>query len=207
MVSVFVSAALQGHFLQVFIRPYLIAPVDADLRIADGLVKCRRVILVIRCLAMTARQFLPAAESVAGSARSGGGGTKSRAGAEPVKPVLLSVREQYAQQATDNVYHSEDAARLITVMEEKVIRATMVYLGECNVDVHDAAERIMNTFVQNTINGTGIIVNDSTVNQSMMTNTAGQHDLGTAREARRPSRCNRPRGRPQGSSGTAGRSR
>ena len=178
VVSVFVSAALQGHFLQVVIRPYLIAPIGADLKAADSLVGRPRVALVLSCLAMNIRQFLRAAESLGGIAR-GGLGKADSADPEPVKPGLLSIRERYAQPAVDHIYHSEDAARLITVMEEKVIRATMRYLDICNVDVIETESRIMNTFVQNTINGAGNIVVDSTISQSTMTATSGQGNTTT----------------------------
>jgi hypothetical protein len=174
VVSVYVSAALQGHFLQVVIRPYLIAPIGADLKAADSLVGRPCLPLVLACLAMTARQFLRTAERVGGMARRGRGGKADKVKAEPIKQGLLSMREAYAQPATDNMYHSEDAARLITVMEEKVIRATMRYLDICNVDVNEAEARIMNTFVQNTINGAGNIVVESTISQSTMTATSGQ---------------------------------
>jgi hypothetical protein len=183
VVSVFVSAALQGHFLQVVIRPYLIAPIGADLKAADGLVGRPHAALVLSCLAMTARQFLRTAERVGGIARGGAGGKAATAEAEPVKPGLLSIRERYAQPASDNIYHSEDAARLITVMEEKVIRATMRYLDICNVDVNEIEDRIMNTFVQNTINGAGNIVVDSTISQSTLTATFGQGDATTNGQA------------------------
>lgn len=179
VVSVFVSAALQGHFLQVLIRPYLIAPIGADLKTADSLVVRPRTTLVLSCLAMTVRQCLRTAERVSGIARDGIRTTVDRAKAEPGKPGLVSIRERYAQPATDNIYHSEDAARLITVMEEKVIRATMRYLGICNVDVNEAEDRIMNTFVQNTINGAGNIVVESTISQSTMTATSGQGNTTT----------------------------
>lgn len=178
VVSVFVNAALQGHFLQVVIRPYLIAPIGADLKAADTLVGRPRVALVLSCLAMNTRQFLRAAESVRSIAR-GGVGKADSADPEPLKPGLLSIRERYAQPAIDHIYHSEDAARLITVMEEKVIRATMRYLDICNVDVIEAEDRIMNTFVQNTINGAGNIVIDSTISQSTMTATSGQGNATT----------------------------
>lgn len=179
VVSVFVSAALQGHFLQVVIRPYLITPIGADLKAADSLVSRSRVGLALSCAAITARQFLRIAERVGGIARSGATNQVDSVKAKPVKPGLLSVRERYAQPATENIYHSEDAARLITVMEEKVIRATMRYLDLCNVDVIEAEDRIMNTFVQNTINGSGNIVIDSTISQSTMTATSGQGNVTT----------------------------
>jgi hypothetical protein len=179
VVSVFVSAALQGHFLQVVIRPYLIAPIGADLKAADSLVGRPHVALILSCLAMSARQFLRAAERVNGIARRGVASRSESAEAESVKPDLLSIRERYAQPATDHIYHSEDAARLITLMEEKVIRATMRYLEICNVDVIESEARIMNTFVQNTINGAGNIVVDSTISQSTMTATSGQGNATT----------------------------
>jgi hypothetical protein len=179
VVSVFVSAALQGHFLQVVIRPYLIAPIGADLKAADSLVGRHNVALAASCLTMTARQFLRVAERVGSIARRGAAGKPDPVQAEPVKPGLLSIRERYAQPATDHIYHSEDAARLITVMEEKVIRATMRYLDICNVDVTESEARIMNTFVQNTINGAGNIVVDSTISQSTMTATSGQGNATT----------------------------
>lgn len=179
VVSLFVSAALQGHFLQVFIRPYLIAPLGADLKAADSLIGRRHAGLALSCLAMNARQFMRVAERVASIARSGIVGKADRAEAEPVKPGLLSIRERYAQPATDHIYHSEDAARLITVMEEKVIRATMRYLDIRNVDVTETEDRIMTTFVQNTINGAGNIVIDSTISQSTMTAMSGQGNTAT----------------------------
>jgi len=179
VVSIFVSAALQGHFLQVLIRPYLIAPIGAELKAADKLVGRPGAAVVFTCLGMTARQFLITAERVGGIARGGFRRRARRPKAVPVKHELLSIRERYAQPANDNIYHSEDAARLITVMEEKVIRATMRYLDTCNVDVNEAEQRIMTTFVQNTINGAGNIVIESTITESPMTATSGQGNVTT----------------------------
>jgi hypothetical protein len=184
VVSVFVSAALQGHFLQVLIRPYLIAPIGAELKAADSVVGRSGPAVVLSCLAMTARQCLITADQIGDIARGGiapnGVDRKTgRAESEPAKSGLVSIRERYAQPATENIYHSEDAARLITVIEEKVIRTTMRYLGSCNVDVNETEARIMTTFVQNTIHGAGNIVLNSTVNQSPMTATAGQGNVTT----------------------------
>ena len=173
VVSVFVSAALQGHFLQVVIRPYVIAPIGPDLKAADSLVERPPVALVLSCLAMPALQLLRTTERVRSMARDGLRGKAGSAEVEPVKDGLLSIRERYAQRVTDNIYHLEDAARLITVMEEKVIRSTMRYLETCNIDVNETEARIMTTFVQNTINGAGNIVVDSSISQSAMTATSG----------------------------------
>jgi hypothetical protein len=172
--SIFVSAALQGHFLQVVIRPYLIAPIDADLRSADSLANCSRAALVVTCMAMAAQQSLAVAEAIRSNLQRGTAARGEKPKVEPVKPRLLSVREEYAQTETDSLYHSEDAARLIGVMQQKVIRTTMAYIEDCNIDTGQVEAQIMQTFVQNTINGTGNIVSGGQVSQSPMTTMQGQ---------------------------------
>jgi len=129
--SVYASAALQGHYLRVTIRPYVLGPIVSDLRAADELRERRWAAQVGVSAGLTLRQFVMAARE---ARRMTSKSARPRQ-AQPVKRGLLSVRELYAQPIADNVHQAEDADRILRVMELKVIRVTMDYLRQHNIDV------------------------------------------------------------------------
>jgi hypothetical protein len=177
VVSVFVSAAMQGHYLQVLIRPYVIAPIGADLKSADALVNRHAAALWASALGLAARQFVRVAKRVGrvGAAKS----TADKAGLRRRQGVR-SVRELYALPTTDSMHQTEDASRIVTILEEKVIRVTMSYLRECNVDVAETEALIMNMFVQNTVMGDGSIITGGTFTNTQVTTVAGQGNTATS---------------------------
>jgi hypothetical protein len=95
-----------------------------------------------------------------------------------MKRGLLSIRELYAQPITDNVHQSEDADRILRVIEFKVIRVTMDFLRDHNVDAEEFETQIT-TFVQtNTIVGAGSIITGGNVANSSVNATNNQGNSG-----------------------------
>jgi hypothetical protein len=168
--SAYVSSALQGHYLRVNIRPYVLGPIVSDLRTADQLRDWHPFVQAGVAAGLTLRQFVAAARRV----RRLTSKSDKPLRAQPIKRGLLSIRERYAQPITDNVHQAEDADRILRVIELKVIRVTMDYLRECNIDAGDFEVQIT-TFVQtNTIVGTGNIITGGTMKDSSVNATGNQ---------------------------------
>lgn len=162
--SVYVSAALQGHCVRVVVRPYVLAPIVSDLKVADELRERRLVTQVAVAAGMTLRQFVTAARKVRElTGRSGRSGR-----ARPVKRGLVSIRELYAQPLADNMHQADDADRILHVMELKIVRVTMDYLRSRNIDIEEYETQVTNYVQSNTIVGSGNIVTDGTfINSSV----------------------------------------
>ena len=165
LASVYLNAALQGHFLRVIIRPYVLAPIVADLQVADELATRHPFILTCMALAMTARQFLTAAERLHGLFNK----ADSSAKADAARPGLHSTREHYAQLGIDNMHQREDSSRIIDILERKIIGVTMDYLREQNIDIEEYEQRILN---QTNIIGDGNIT--GTISNSQVNSVTGQ---------------------------------
>ncbi|MCW2910485.1 MAG: hypothetical protein JWL68_5274 [Actinomycetia bacterium] len=162
--SVYVSAALQGHCLRVVVRPYVLAPIVSDLKVADELRERRLAVQVAVAAGLTLRQFVTAARKVRELADRSGKPPRSR----PVKRGLVSIRELYAQPIADNMHQADDADRILRVMELKIVRVTMDYLRSCNIDIEDYETQVTNYVQSNTIVGSGNIVTDGTfINSSV----------------------------------------
>ncbi len=162
--SIYLNAALQGHFLRVIIRPYVLAPIVSDLKVADELATRHPFILTCMALAMTARQFLTAAERLHGLTIK----ADSSAKADASRPGLHSTREYYAQLEIDNMHQREDSSRIIDILERKIIGVTMDYLREQNIDIEEY-EQILN---QTNIIGDGNIT--GAINNSQVNSVTGQ---------------------------------
>jgi hypothetical protein len=149
--SVYVSVALQGHYLRVVIRPYVLAPIAADLKVADELVERHPFWHAGVAALWTVRQFVAAAKMINGLARKP---SESRR-AKPAMQGMRSTRERYAQRFTDNVHQTEDSDRLIRVMELKIIRVTMSFLRDCNIDIEEYEKQITTYAQHNTVSVAG----------------------------------------------------
>ena len=62
--SAYVSSALQGHYLRVNIRPYVLGPIVSDLRVADEVRERHPLAQVGVAAGLTLRQFVTAARKV-----------------------------------------------------------------------------------------------------------------------------------------------
>ena len=114
---------------------------------------------------LTLRQFVTAAKTVRGLTRRPRG---IRRGPEPVKRGLVSIRELYAQPLADNMHQADDADRILHVMELKIVRVTMDYLRDRNIDIEEYETQVTNYVQSNTIVGSGNIVTDGTfINSSV----------------------------------------
>jgi hypothetical protein len=167
--SVYVSVALQGHYLRVVIRPYVLAPIAADLKVADELVERHTFWHVGVAALWTVRQFVTGAKMLNSLARKP---SESRR-AKPAMQGMRSTRERYAQRFTDNVHQTEDSDRLIRVMELKIVRVTMAFLRDCNMDIEEYEKQITTYVQHNTVIGSGNITTGGTFNNSPVTNVTG----------------------------------
>jgi hypothetical protein len=168
--SAYVSSALQGHYLRVVIRPYVLGPIVADLKAADELRERHLLVQVGVAAGLALRQFVSAGKKLRGPAHKPDRPLR----AKPVKRGLLSIRELYAQPVTDNVHQAEDADRILRVIELKVIRVTMDYLRACNVDVGEFETQITAYVQTNTIVGAGQIITGGTITNSSVSATNNQ---------------------------------
>ena len=159
--TVFVNAALQGHFLRMIMRPYVLAPVVTELKVADELTKWNPFFLTYVAVSATARQFR------AGAARFKRSDDKpeKKSTAWSDRSGMLSTREHYAQPYVSNMHQAEDAARAIQVIKEKIFTVTMDFLREHNVDINDYEKQ-----VQNIIYNSGVV---STGNNNQINNASG----------------------------------
>ena len=162
--SVYVSAALQGHCLRVVVRPYVLAPIVSDLRAADDLLERRLPVHLAVAAGLTLRQFVTAAKTVRRLTSRPRESQRARA----VKRGLLSIREIYAQPLADNMHQADDADRILRVVELKIVRVTMDYLRDRNIDIEEYETQVTNYVQSNTIVGSGNIVTDGTfINSSV----------------------------------------
>lgn len=175
VVSVYIGVALQGHYLRVVVRPYIIAPIVTDLKVADDIAFQHPLLQVCSAIHTALREF----QSVAKWIR------------EPRSPLtdrkyfrsgLRSMREHYSEDSLDHIYHDEDADRLIRIMEMKAVRVTTKYLRLHNIDSEEQEKQILN-FVQNTVIGSGNITSGGTMNMGPVINVSGQQNTTTTSTA------------------------
>jgi hypothetical protein len=90
--------------------------------------------------------------------------------------------EHYSEDYTDHIYHTEDADRVIRIMEMKAVRVTTKYLRLHNIDSEEQEKQVLN-FVQNTVIGSGNITSGGTVKTGPVTNVSGQQNTTTTSTA------------------------
>ena len=168
-VTVFVNAVLQGHFLRVIMRPYVLAPVVKELSVADELTQWNPVFLTCVAARATFRQFQAATTRFRHSDSKPDKKSRTR----PPRADLYSTRETYAQPPYGNMHQSEDSDRVILVIEEKIFKVTMNFLKSHNVDVTEYEKQVQNIIYNNTISGNGNI-NSGTFSNSPVANVTGQ---------------------------------
>jgi hypothetical protein len=152
VVSVYVSAALQGHYLHVMIRPYVLAPITSELKSADILLE--RQVFIRACMAvqLTARGFAMAASTI----RTLTGKRRKRENARNPRLPGRSTRERYAQRYLENMNQEEDAQRIIRILERKIAAATMDYLRKCNIGTGEYEAQIIYNIENHAIGGGAI---------------------------------------------------
>jgi hypothetical protein len=152
VVSVYISAALQGHYLHVVTRPYVLTPLVTELKSADKILE--RKALVRACIAvhLTAREFVAAAYTI----RSLTGERRHRENTENPSTGIRSTRERYARRYLENMNQQEDAERIIRILERKIATATLDYLQECNIDTGEYEARIIYNIENHVIGGGAI---------------------------------------------------
>jgi hypothetical protein len=165
--TVFVNATLQGHFLRMIMRPYVLAPTGIELGVADDLIKWNPFFLACLAVYVTTRQFRAAAAKFKRSDSKEG--KKSRPKLR--RPHLYSIREDYARTYVSNMQQVEDSDRTIYVLEEKIFRVTMDFLKRRNVDVTEFEKQMQNIIYNNTVSGN---ITSGTFNNSQIANVSGR---------------------------------
>jgi hypothetical protein len=166
--TVFVNATLQGHFLRVIMRPYVLAPAAKELGVAFELTQWNRFFLVYYAVRMTTRQFRAAAAKFK---RSDSKPDKA-ARPKPRRADLYSIRESYARPPhASDMQQVEDSDRAIAVIQEKIFDVTVDFLREHNVDVTEFEKQMQNIIYNNTVNGN---ITSGTFNNSQIASVSGQ---------------------------------
>jgi hypothetical protein len=166
--TVFVNAILQGHFLRVIMRPYVLAPAVKDLGVAYELTQWNRFFLIYYAVRVTARQF----RAVAAKFKRPDGKPDKTSRPKPRRADLYSIREFYARPPyASDMQQVEDSDRAIAVIEEKIFRVTVDFLKEHNVDVTEFEKQMQSIIYNNTVNGN---IASGTFNNSPMTSVSGQ---------------------------------
>jgi hypothetical protein len=174
VVSVYVSAALQGHYLRMVIRPYVLAPIISELNAVDELVERNFLICACAAMRMTARQFLAGANRI----RSLTVKQRNPKSDKDPRPAARSTRERYAQLYIENMHQTDDADRIIKIVERKIAAATIDFLKEHNVATGEYEAQIIYN-IENQVIGGGVI-NSGTFTNSPVTNVTGQGNTTTA---------------------------
>jgi hypothetical protein len=167
--SVYVNLALQGHYLRVIMRPFVLAPLVFDLKAADDIAGWNPLILLFLAVSVTVRAF----RNVAGKLSRGRAGTGKTDAEQPARPGVRSTRESYARPYVNNIHQQEDSERAIRIIEQKVVGCTMEYLRKHNIDIEDYERQIQNVVQSYTIMGDGSIT-AGTFNNSRVASMIGQ---------------------------------
>lgn len=166
--TVFVNATLQGHFLRVIMRPYVLAPAVKDLGVAYELTQWNRFFLVYYAVRVTARQFRAAAAKFKRSDSK----PDMASGPKPRRADLYSIREFYARPPhASDMQQVEDSDRAVAVIEEKIFRVTVDFLKEHNVDVTEFEKQMQSIIYNHAVNGN---ITSGTFNNSPVTSVGGQ---------------------------------
>ena len=152
VISVYVSAALQGHYLHVMIRPYVLAPITSELKSADDLLERQVFVRACMVVQLTAREFAMAAYAI----RALTGKRRKRENAKNPRPPGRSTRERYAQRYLENMNQEEDAQRIIRILERKIAAATIDYLRKCNIGTGEYEAQIIYNIENHAIGGGAI---------------------------------------------------
>jgi hypothetical protein len=168
VVSVYASASLQAHYLRMVIRPYVIGPIVPELKSVDDLAKRNLVFCACGAAGFTARQFVASAARIrALTIRE----LTHRNGTDP-RPRARSTRERYAQIFAENMHQTDDADRIIRVLELKIAKATIDYLEEHNIETGEYEANIIYN-IENHVIGGGTI-NSGSFTNSPVTTVTGQ---------------------------------
>ena len=175
VVSVYLNVVLEGHYVRLLIRPYVLQPLVFDLVTAYDLAAWNPLVLMYYATTMTIRGFLNLA------ARIGRGNDEAgKAGrAKPAKSGLRTTRESFARPYVNNIHQAEDSSRAVQVLEEKIFTATMEFLRKRNIDIEDYQRQIQNIMYSYTIMGDAAIT-PGAPNGSMVANVTGQGTPGPA---------------------------
>lgn len=147
VITVYFYATMEAHSLSVTIEPYVMTPIAAELRVAEDLAEQNLFLSAGKAVKMTARQFLAAEKSVERLR------VRERDEAGLPVPGLYSVRERYADVLAENTHQRNDAIRIIRLLEEKIVRVTMEFLRDHNIDPNKYEDRAMQSVHSYTVIG------------------------------------------------------
>lgn len=167
VVSIYVGATLQAHYLRLIVRPYLLAPMVPDLRQIEFMIARNMFMQLAMATIGTARSLFRTALAI----HDPGIRRRARKASDNPRPRLQSTRERYAMDDTNSVHDAEDARRVFQVMSMKVFDATERYLIKHNIDTEEYMSQIK-VFIQR-----GIVVTGGTIsgNIALGDNSSQQH--------------------------------
>ena len=144
VVSIYCYAAMEVDSLSMTVYPYVLTPITGQVRVADNLVKRHWFSMAAQAVRMAARQLLSGAQKI--NRATGYGALTPVAG-------LYSTRELYAGIIAESTHQLDDTTRIIRVLEAKVVRVTMEFLRNHNIDPNEDEKRAFQSVHSYTING------------------------------------------------------
>jgi hypothetical protein len=144
VVTIYCYVAMEADSLNVTVYPYVLTPITGQVHIADDLVAKNRFFMAAQAMRMAARQLLSGAQKI--NRVTGNGAIVPAAG-------LYSTRELYAGILAENTHQLDDVIRTIRVLEAKVVRVSMEFLRNHNIDPNEDEKRAFQSVHSYTING------------------------------------------------------
>lgn len=149
VVSLYVSAALEGRFLTVRVLPHILLPVVDELRVVDGLGSRHSLVHTshaavdaLRELSILARRLRSFSDRTKQS--------KPKRRKEHRQTQLASLRELYAEMEPDNIAQEEDALRIIETIQIRVFDVTGEFLKDHGIDTQEFSVQVQN-ILQNSV--------------------------------------------------------
>ena len=149
VVSLYVSAALEGRFLSVRVLPHILLPVISELRVVDGLESRHALVHVSHAAVDAAREL----SMLAGRLRSAADRTKKnqqKMRKEHRQTPLASLRELYSEMEPDDIAQEEDALRIIDTIQTRVFDVTGEFLKDHGIDMQEFSNQVQ-TILQNSV--------------------------------------------------------
>jgi hypothetical protein len=149
VVSLYVSAALEGRFLTVRVLPHILLPVVSELRVVDRLGPRHALVHASHAGVDAVREL----SLLAGRLRSAADRTNKsqpKLRQEHRQTHLASLRELYAEMKPDDIAQEEDALRIIEAIQIRVFDVTGEFLKDHGIDTQEFSVQVQN-ILQNSV--------------------------------------------------------
>lgn len=143
VVSLYVSTALEGRYLNVTVLPHVLPPVVTDLRIVDGLESRHMLVHVSHAAVDALRELLQLGKRIYEITDRGVKERRpKRERKEQQRADLVSLRELYAQHEPDDIVQRDDALRIINTIQTRVFGVTEQFLKDHGIDTEEFTSQV-----------------------------------------------------------------